>query len=46
MSRGEVMFKIPGWSVNKLTGTTGTFYIRLRHGNDTSLLYQGKLTKV
>ena len=46
MSKGEVMFKVPGWSVNKLTGNSGTFYIRLKHGNDTSLLYHGKLIKI
>ena len=46
MSKGEVMFKIPGSAVNKLTGSSGKFYIRLRHGNDTSLLYAGKLNKI
>ena len=46
LSKGEIMFKIPGSSVNNLSGTSGDFYIRLHHGNDTSLLYHGKLNKV
>ena len=46
MSKGEVMFKIPGDAVNQLTGSNGDFYIKLKHGNDSSLLYRGTLSKV
>jgi hypothetical protein len=46
MSKGEVMFKIRGSDVNALTGSYGDFYIKLRHGDDSSLLYRGTLSKV